>query len=91
MDIIIFILMKYNVITWGMILCVQIRSVLSSCDPPFASVADSGGSYCVKCDTTCLTCYDAAINNCVTCPTDFTFNDNTSYCIPPYTVSINTV
>ena len=31
------------------------------------------------------------MNNCVVCPVDFTFNANTSYCIPPNTNQINTL
>jgi hypothetical protein len=47
--------------------------------------------YCAKCDTTCLTCSNQGMNNCIQCPADFTFDPSTSYCIPPNTKLINTL
>ena len=48
-------------------------------------------TFCVKCDTTCSSCFDDTMASCVSCPDDFTFNENTSYCIPPVQTQINTI
>ena len=62
-----------------------------SCNWPFTAVSNYDGSYCVKCDTTCDTCFDDSVNGCVTCIDDFNLDQNSSYCIPPDTGLIHTV
>lgn len=64
---------------------------VSNCASPFQEVPYSTGTYCAKCDTTCSTCSGSSINQCSTCPTDFTLNSNSSTCEAPVTTSINTV
>lgn len=61
----------------------------ANCDAPFLEVPYGTGSYCAKCDTTCDTCSGSSINQCRTCPIDFTLNTNT--CNPPISTAINTV
>lgn len=62
-----------------------------TCNPPFTAVSNYNGSYCVKCDSTCLTCFDDSVGGCVTCRDNFTLNQNSSYCIPPDDAYIHTV
>lgn len=62
-----------------------------SCTAPFTAVSNYQGSYCVKCDSTCATCFDDSVSGCVTCIDDFNLNENTSFCIPPDTALIHTV
>lgn len=61
------------------------------CSPPFQDVPYSTGYYCAKCDTTCSSCLGSAINQCSTCPTDFTLNPNTSTCAAPINSSVETI
>lgn len=68
-----------------------LRETIEACSSPFTAVSNYNSSYCVKCDTTCATCFDETVNGCVTCITDFNLNENTSYCIPPDTLLIHTV
>lgn len=51
----------------------------------------STGYYCAKCDTTCLTCLGSAINQCSTCPQDFTLDANSSTCASPINASVDTI
>lgn len=61
-------------------------ALAANCDPPFL---EASGTYCAKCDTTCDTCSGSSINQCKTCPADFSLNTNT--CDPPISTAINTV
>lgn len=67
------------------------EGVAQSCSSPFQAVPYNTGYYCAKCDTTCLTCSGSAINQCSTCPTDFTLNTATGNCAEPITTSVNTI
>ena len=49
------------------------------------------GYYCAKCDTSCLTCAGPGVNECSTCPDDFTLESATSTCIAPRNDTVNTV
>lgn len=79
----------YKLITTLLIFIQQSQEL--SCPAPFTSVSSSQTAYCVKCDSTCDTCFDDSLSGCVTCPDDFDLNSNTSYCIPPDTKLIHTV
>lgn len=61
------------------------------CSPPFQDVPYSTGYYCAKCDTTCSTCLGSAINQCSTCPTDFTLNANSNTCAAPISSTVETI
>ena len=61
------------------------------CPTPYQPVSYGSEQYCIKCDSSCLTCSDQGMNNCVTCPTDFTFDSVNTYCLTPDTPLINTV
>lgn len=39
--------------------------------------------YCDLCHTTCLTCNGPLLTNCLTCPSNFIFDSNTSTCALP--------
>lgn len=68
-----------------------IKSVTITCSSGYVALLYGTSGYCAKCDTTCSTCSNEGMNNCVACPSDFVFNTNTSYCIPPNTNQINTL
>ena len=61
------------------------------CSSPFQDVPYSTGYYCAKCDTTCSTCLGSAINQCSTCPADFTLNPNSSTCAAPINSTVETI
>lgn len=66
--------------------------VRSACPDYYSEIPnDSGGFDCVKCDTSCLTCSGPYMSDCITCPPDFTFDQATSYCIPPASKLIDTI
>lgn len=67
------------------------KSVAITCSSGYVALLYGTSGYCAKCDTTCSTCSNEGMNNCVVCPADFTFNSNTSYCIPPNTNQIKTL
>ena len=54
-----------------------------TCDLPFTELPYASGTYCAKCDTTCLTCSGTSITSCSSCPSDFTLNATTSTCVAP--------
>lgn len=62
-----------------------------SCTYPFTAVSSYTSAYCVKCDSSCKTCFSDSVNSCVTCVDDFTIDSQTAYCVPPTTALINTV
>lgn len=62
-----------------------------ACSSPFTELPYASGTYCAKCDTTCITCSGSSINSCSSCPTDFTLNANTSTCTAPSSSQITTV
>lgn len=64
-------------------------TLAANCDAPFLEVPYGSGSYCAKCDTTCDTCSGSSINQCQTCPADFTLDIKT--CNPPISTAVNTV
>lgn len=68
-----------------------IKNVAITCSSGYVALLYGTTGYCAKCDTTCQTCSNEGMNNCVLCPADFVFNENTSYCIPPNTKQINTL
>lgn len=47
---------------------------VSSCPAGFVALLHGADGYCAKCDTTCKTCSNEGMNNCIQCPTDFTYN-----------------
>ena len=71
----------------------SLTEIIKSLDCPTGYVSLPYGTqqYCAKCDTTCLTCSNTGMNNCITCPTDFTFDTGSSYCLPPSTKQITTI
>ena len=85
--------MKTKIITLLATLMMVVDFVRAQCpDDSYSQVPnDSGGFDCVKCDTSCLTCSGPYMGDCITCPTDFTFDEATSYCIPPASKLIDTV
>jgi hypothetical protein len=83
-------LMKYSWLSLAITLS-YIRLIYSVCTTPYSEISADSGSYCIKCDTSCLTCYDNGINNCVTCPDDFIFDEDTSYCAPPANNTVDTL
>lgn len=87
-------LMNINLLLFGIINILHLLPIIesqSNCSPPFQEVPYSSGKYCAKCDTTCATCSGSAINQCASCPTDFTLNTDTSTCAAPISSTINTV
>lgn len=76
----------FNLFSW-----LQIVQAQSNCLTPFQELPYSSGKYCAKCDTTCASCSGSAINQCASCPTDFTLNTNTSTCAAPINSTVNTV
>ena len=72
------------------LLLLYLKEASGACASPFTEKTDYQGTYCIKCDTTCDSCFEDTPASCVACPADFTFNPNTSYCIPPATSLIST-
>ena len=72
-------------------LLLYLAQLSHACTLPFVQITDYQATYCVKCDTTCANCFEDNPASCTSCPADFTFNDDTSYCIPPNTAFINTI
>lgn len=50
------------------------RCAQQSCTSPFTSVSSYNGSYCIKCDSTCATCFDDTLSGCASCIDDFNLN-----------------
>ena len=69
----------------------QMRIHCLSCATPLTELPYASGTYCAKCDTTCLTCSGSSINSCSSCRADFTLNSGTSTCVAPNTALITTV
>jgi hypothetical protein len=53
--------------------------------------ADSNTLFCDRCYIGCLTCTGPLATSCLSCSDNFTFNSNTSACIPPSTSSDYTI
>lgn len=49
----------------------------------YLNSAISGAPYCERCFIGCLTCSGPLASNCLTCSSAFTFDTNTSKCLPP--------
>lgn len=50
------------------------RTAQVTCNKPFTQVSNYVTTYCVKCDSTCDTCFDDSVSGCVTCIDDFNLN-----------------
>ena len=66
--------MKTQIILIISVFYLLFERINSQCASSFSQVMVGSNSYCVKCDTTCLTCSGSTMGDCITCPTDFTFD-----------------
>ncbi len=51
-----------------------LKSVSITCPSNYVALLYGATGYCAKCDTTCKTCSNEGMNNCILCPDDFVFN-----------------
>ena len=56
------------------ILLALMNQISPQCPTGYSTIPFGLSSYCVKCDTSCETCSGGNLNNCITCPEDFTFD-----------------
>jgi hypothetical protein len=61
------------------------------CNSGYSAYQNGSISYCIKCDSTCSTCFGPNINNCVSCPSGFTLNSSQSICSPPNNATVTTI
>jgi hypothetical protein len=61
------------------------------CIDGYSAYQNVSKSYCIKCDSTCATCFGPNINNCASCPNGFTINSSESTCYPPNNATVITI